>query len=158
MSSTASKYSIQQNIPVSNHVYKFLISRCGGDVFQADRKTGIGSLILSLHTKNIDIRESVSKTKFSKTFSVVITEHQYLKTGMFLNLKSGQLFNSIIDKLFREEIYSHLIIQKKYQGNLFEQSLRNFLDVYKITEDDIKLETLLRDFQRKKAVIEKKLS
>ena len=52
--------------------------------------------------------------------------------------------------MFREELFTHLLVAKNLEKEKFFQSLRNFLEVYDITEDDIKYESLYRDFKRKK--------
>ena len=142
-------FSVQQNIPVSNHVYKYLVARCGDQPLIATRTTFIGSTILSLLSRNSDIRQTNLKSH-TKIFQVIIKEESYLRNGVFINYKSAKLFNDLIDKMFREELYCHIIINKYKNKDLFLKNLRHFLAVYNITEDDIKFETLYRDFKRKK--------
>ena len=145
----ASDFSVQQNIPVANHVYKYLVARCGDQPLIATRTTFIGSTILSLLSRNSDIRHASLKPH-TKVFQVIIKEESYLRNGVFINYKSAKLFNDLIDKMFREELYCHIIINKFNNKDLFLKNLRHFLSVYNITEDDIKFETLYRDFKRKK--------
>ncbi len=149
-------YSITHNIPVADHVYKYLKKRCGTDHIIASRTTFIGSQILSLLTRNADLRPK--KTDFAKIFKVTIPESLYGKNGMHISAENAQLFNVQIDKMFREELYIHLLILKSNDKKLYLKSMRGFLNVYDIGEDDIKMDTLYRDFKRKKDDMENNLN
>ena len=59
-------FSVTQEIPVSDHVYKYLLKLCGGNKIDANRSSYVGSLILSLQGRNYDVRPG--KKKFTKLF------------------------------------------------------------------------------------------
>jgi len=141
-------YSITESIPVSDHVYKFLIKRCGGDTYVASRNDIIGNIVLSSLGRNADLK--ISKSKYTKTFNVVIKEYSYLRNGIFLGVKSGQAFNKMIDKLFRDEMYFHVFVNAQSSKDQHLEGIRKYLKIYNIDEDDIKLESIYRDFKRKK--------
>lgn len=141
-------FSITQNIPVANHVYKYLMVICGSDHIIANRSTYIGSLILSIQGRNYDVR--MKKSKFTKIFKADITEAYYEKTGMHITKENAQLFNDQIDKKFRDELYRNMLINDHLDEKHFIKSMRRFLEMYRIDEDDIKFDTLHRDFKRKK--------
>lgn len=149
-------FSITQNIPVANHVYKYLKYRYGDDIITASRNTVVGGIVLSLLHKNNDIRH-VSKKSYEKVFKVLIKEEKYLRNGVHIDTRCAQAFNDIIDKMFREELFCHVMINKFSSNEQFNEGIRNFLLVYDITEDDIKYETLYRDFKRKKDDIQTSL-
>ena len=151
-----SDYSITESIPVSDHVYKYLLKKCGTDTYVANRSELIGNIVLSSLGTNPDI--SISKIKFKKTFNVVIKDYQYLKAGISLGIKSGQVFNKMMDKMFREELYCHIYINSNLSKDQYLEGIRNFLNVYEITEDDIKLESIYRDFKRKKETLKSRLT
>lgn len=141
-------FSITEHIPVADHVYKYLIKKCGSDTFVANRSHIIGHIVLNSLGKHNDL--SITKPNFTKVFNVVINEKACVRNGFYVGVKSGQVFNNMIDKMFREELFTHLLVAKNLEKEKFFQSLRNFLEVYDITEDDIKYESLYRDFKRKK--------
>jgi len=141
-------YSITETIPVADHVYKFLVKRCGSDTYTANRNDIIGNIVLSSLGKNNDLK--ISKTRHTKSFNIVIKEYSYLRNGIFLGVKSGQAFNKMIDKLFRDEMYFHVYVNSFKSKEQFLEGIRNYLKIYDITEDDIKLESIYRDFKRKK--------
>lgn len=141
-------FSIVQNIPVSDHVYKYLLKLCGSDHIDASRSTYIGSLVLSLQGRNCDVRPG--KKKYTKLFKARISESYYSKTGLHITSENAQLFNEQIDKKFRDELFRNMLMNSHLEEKLFLKSMRTYLDFYDITEDDIKVESLYRDFKRKK--------
>ncbi len=149
-------FSITQNIPVADHIYKYLVKICGTDHIKASRSSFVGSLILSLQGRNPDVR--LSKRKYNKIFKAEISECYWSKTGMFITQQNGQLFNEQIDKKFRDELFRNMLMNKQLEEKLFLKSMRRFLDFYEITENDIKIETLHRDFKRKKEDLERNLN
>lgn len=142
-------YSITQNIPVADHVYKYLLHRYGTDHIKATRNTTIGSLVLSLQGRNKDKRPA-KKSGFTKIFKATITEQAYNKLGIHLSEENAQLFNDQVDKMLREELYWHVTINKGQTNKMHINSIRSFMEAYDITEDDIKLDTLYRDFKRRR--------
>lgn len=143
------EFAITHHIPVSNHVYKFILKRYGTDHIRATRYSFIGNLIISLHNRNDDIKLN-RKTGFKRKIKITVPFHIYDKNGVHITRKSAQLFNTQIDYIFREELFAHALIANDSHGEMYTTSIRNFLKAYDITEEDIKLETLLRDFNRKK--------
>jgi len=140
--------SITQNFPVADHVHKYLVKICGNDHIQATRSSWVGSLILSLHGRNGDVR--LSNKKFTKLFKANINECYYDKIGMLISKENAQLFNEQVDKKFRDELFRMMLMNRELDEKHFIKSMRAYLDFYDITEDDIKIETLHRDFKRKK--------
>jgi hypothetical protein len=145
-------YSITQHFPVADHVYKYLITRCGSDHITASRHTSFGSLALSLHGRNPDVKPG--KLIFTKVFKVTVQEEHFKRLGMHITSENAQLFNDQVDKMFREELFYHIMINKGIDAAKYLDSIRTFLMVYNITEDDIKLDTLYRDFKRRKDAID----
>tara|TARA_R110002096_G_C14661308_1_gene727995 strand:+ start:1465 stop:1926 length:462 start_codon:yes stop_codon:yes gene_type:complete len=143
-----SDYSITETVPVANHVYKYVIGINGSDTIIAERSDFIGNIILSSLNRNTDL--SISRKKFKKSIHIVIKDYQYLKNGIYIGLKRGQVFNNLIDKMFRREMYSHCFMNKEIHDDKYLQNMRKFLEIYNINEDDIKLESLYRDFKRVK--------
>jgi len=148
-------FSITQNIPVADHVYKYLKTRCGSDHIKATRTSIFGSLALSLLGKTADLKPK--KSEFTRTFRVTISENSHSRQGMHLTEANAQLFNDQVDRMFREELFFYLIMNKGLSSKMYLQSMRTFLEVYDITEEDIKLDTLYRDFKRRKKTYETNL-
>jgi hypothetical protein len=150
------EYAITQHIPVADHVYKYLLKRCGTDHIKASRVTFLGSLLLSLQSRNYDV--TPADKKFTKVFSVTIPQHKYDKLGMHITPQIALLFNDQIDKMFRDEMFCHILINKNVDKKMFKKSMEIFLEVYQIDEDDLRMDTLYRDFKRKKTELAKNLN
>lgn len=149
-------YSITHNIPVADHVYKYLRTRCGTDHLVASRNNTFGNLILSLQTRNPDVKPK--KTAYTRVFQVTVREDSYRRKGMFVTSENAQLFNDQVDRMFREELFFHVVINKGNDNEMYLNSIRKFLQVYDITEEDIKLDSLYRDFKRRKETYEHQLN
>lgn len=149
-------YSITETVPVADHVYKYILGINGSETIVADRSDFIGNIILSSLNRNSDVK--IGKRKFNKSIKIVIKDHQYLKSGVFVGIKRGQVFNNLIDKMFRRELYSHCFMNKDLHDDSYLQIIRNFLNVYNISEDDLKLDSIYRDFKRKKKEKEIKIA
>lgn len=149
-------YSITQHFPVADHVYKYLKTRCGSDHITATRNTTFGSLALTLHGRNPDVKKS--NHTFTRHFKVTVQEEHFKRLGMHITSENAQLFNDQVDKMFREELFYHVMINKGIDSEKYLDSIRSFLQVYNITEEDIKLDTLYRDFKRRKEAIELKIN
>jgi hypothetical protein len=152
----AQNFSIQINIPVSDHVHKYLITKYGKGPFTATRRSVVGSVILSMLSKNNDIRHDKNRYN-SKVFSAIIKEDHYLRNGVYIDYRTSKIFNDIVDKMFKEELYCHVIINKFTHKSQYLDCIRNFLKVYDITEEDLKLESVYKDFKRKKQAIQERM-
>ena len=143
------EFAITQHIPVSKHVYKYLVATVGSENYEVNRWDSLGAIILSLLGKTPgDLR--LSKKDHEKVFNIKISSHHYLASGMFIDIKSGQLFNRLIDNLFRENMYTYVVLVKKYHSEKYTEGIKEYCKAFNINEDDIKLETLFKDFGRKK--------
>lgn len=142
-------FAITQHLPVSDHVYKYLLKIVGSDSYEVTRDDYIGKIVLSTLTKIPGDLRATKKT-FSKIFNVKLQENHYTRNGMHISSKSAQLFNQTIDAKMREEMFIHIVLVKKYKEELYLQEIRNYLESFDITEDDLKLDTIYREFKRKK--------
>lgn len=149
-------FSIQINIPVKNYVFKYLTVKYGEGVVKASRNTVIGSIILSMLSGNGDVKPS-NDIRESNSFKVIVTEYQYLRNGVFIDNRTVKVFNQLVDSMLKEELYCHMIINKFTHDSQYMDCVRNFLSVYDITEDDLKLESVYRDFKRKRDAIRERM-
>lgn len=83
-------------------------------------------------------------------YDVLLTEHYFNKFDVVYSKHKIYQFNSDADTRFREELYQFMIMNNDIYGVKYQTSFRDFLAVMDITEKDIKFETLLKDFQRKR--------
>ena len=56
----------------------------------------------------------------------------------------------MFDMIFREEMYSHIAMNNSEEKQNVYKALQKYLDSYGITEEDLKLDSIYRDYKRKK--------
>ncbi len=143
-----SSFSITYKFPVSRHVYKYLVCKTGTDNAIATRKNFVGSILLCMLSPNEDLEHETVKD--SKVFKVTVHDEFYLQNGQYISPKIANAFNSVFDKCFREELFSHCFCAKIKCEDTFLNAMRAFMKEYRLTEDDFELDSLYRDFKRRK--------
>jgi len=138
------KAAITIHFPVKPHVYKYLQKKVGEKLVVVSTSY-FGATVLDILSKN---HSDYSVVKSDLTYSVEISLRYMEKNGVYLNPRVVRKFNARIDDIFREELRTHIEISYTINNIPKERSLRDFLLVYDITEDDIKFETLVKDFHR----------
>jgi hypothetical protein len=140
--------SILLNIPLKNYLVKF-VAKEYGKKHKASKTSTLGLHILDLLTK--DFIKPVRK-RYESFISIAIPYSFCVERGHFVKAADFPLLEKKIDKLFRDVLFIHLKVS--YSNNIFEEKagvykrIRNFLKYYDIYEDEIKHETLYRDFDR----------
>lgn len=132
--------------PVKPYIKKFLKHKYGPQ-FIFTNSSVLAPILTSILDKYSEAKINTFKT--DEHYEVLLTEYYIKKHGVFYNEKDLYMFNLRIDHLFREETFAYMKMNKDYHNIKYRTSLRNILDVIGITEDDIKFESLLRDFTRK---------
>lgn len=132
------------NFPVSKHVYKYLQKKVG-EKLVATRSDYFGSLVLDIISKKYYKNHTLSS---ELSFPVEIGFRYLVDYGIYLNTSIVKKFDLQVDNMFREEMIAHIeiMVSKDFER---KEALEDFLHYYNIDEDDIKLETLLKFFDRK---------
>ena len=133
--------------PVKKHVYKYLQKKVG-EKLTVSNHNFFGGMVLDILSKRYSDFKSLND-EFS--FPVEISISYMEKMGFFIDAKIMRKFNYRVDDIFREEMRSFVNMNYRINKIPKETSLKNFMFEYNITEDDIKLETLIKDIQRNSA-------
>jgi|APHig6443717817_1056837.scaffolds.fasta_scaffold242612_2 hypothetical protein len=138
------KTTITVHFPVRPHVYKFLQKKVG-EKLVVTKNNFYGNLVLDVLSKRYCALEAVSD---ELTFPVDISLRYMTDFGIYLDKNIIRKFNSQIDKQFKEEMRSYVSINANANGLPKAEAVRQFVFHYNITEEDIKMETLLKDIVR----------
>lgn len=138
------KATITVHFPVKPHVYKFLQKKVG-EKLVVTKNNFYGNLVLDVLSKRYCVLEAV---KDDLTFPVDISLRYMEDYGIYIDKNIIRKFNSQIDKQFKEEIRTFVSINSKANGMQKNESIRQFMYHYNITEEDMKLETLIKDIGR----------
>lgn len=136
---------IQISIPVKKHVKKFLIKKYG-EIHTITKKTFLGLLLLELISNEADTSDIDFKNH--DKYNMAIPELYFNTKGFSINRNKRKFLGVCLEKLFFEEFYSFVDVElAKGKGNAW-QSVKLFLFLYKIDENDMKLESMYRNYQR----------
>lgn len=118
-----------------------------------------GMIINMLENKNTKHYTLLNKDPHLKTESFVFTVGMSTaqKNGFVILPKHEVLINSIVDDMFRKEIYIQAITNKKNYMIEYQTTIANTLDYYDITDEEMTYDTIKRDFSRKRAGLEERL-
>lgn len=130
--------------PVQSHVFKFINKKCG-DKLVASRQDFFGSVVLDLLNKRSSVMPGVT---YEHSYPVEVSLHYMLEAGVFISGPVIRKFNHRVDKMFREEMRTYVSISNTTNEIKKDEALRQFMNHYNITEDDIKFETLKKDLIR----------
>lgn len=132
--------------PVQPHVYKYLQAKCGEKLVAAQKNLW-GEIILDLFNKR---SRSLTAITSELKFPVEITLPYLERYGVNIDKQVIYRFNSRIDDIMREEMRTYVFLTNKNHQVPKDKALREFLNEYNLTEDDIKFETLKKDLVRSK--------
>lgn len=147
------------HLPVTPAIKKYMIGKFGKD-YIINMDDWFGNMIINmLENKsnkhyNTSNRDVGSKTDtYAINFSVSTSE----KNGVRIIPQHEAAIFNIVDKIFREELYSQALINKKNYLIDYQTTISNILDSYDISDDELSYDALKRDFHRKKEKLEQRL-
>ncbi|PZO33200.1 MAG: hypothetical protein DCE86_05435 [Flavobacteriaceae bacterium] len=131
--------------PVSPHVYKYLQKKVG-EKLVVTKQNFYGNLVLDILSKQSYYSPVVED---DLQFPVEISVRYMTEFGFSINARIFRKFNTQIDHIFREEMRSYVSVCHEANKIQKKEALHQFLVSFNIDEEDIKLETLLKDLVRK---------
>lgn len=136
------------SFPVQIHVLKYLTFKYG-TCFLYSPASSLAPILRSTISGNG--QSSVKSFPSFHYYDVVLTEKYINKSDVIYSKNKIYQFNSDVDNKFREDLYQFMIVNNEIYNIKYKTSFRDFLNRLGITENDIKFETLLKDFQRKRS-------
>lgn len=135
---------VEINLPVEKHIYKYLDNKVGRG-FVVSKTDFFGSILLDILSKK-NSRELTFVGR--EGFPVFITEDYMYRYGVTLEESKKLKMNLYANRMFRMELMAHVRICRRKKSNTIIGAINDFLALYEITEDDLKLETLLKYVKR----------
>lgn len=148
---------ISVSIPVKKHVKKYLVKKYG-TVHAVSKKTFLGLQVLSMI--NDEVEESDRSFLGFDKYELDIPELYFNLKGCNINKHKRRFIGTCLEKLFFEDFYSFVDLELFKGKTTAMASIKLFLLVYDISENDLKLESMYRNYQRysKEKITEKKLN
>lgn len=134
---------INIKIPVPHHVRKYLISKYGTE-HTLTKTSFLGQLLFMCLDEQFRKPKDVEDTA---SFSVGIPSKYFNEGRYSAGPDTLKMIGTCFEKLFKEEFHAYVEKEVKNKREAME-SVRFFMQAHNITEDDIKLETLYKSYQR----------
>ena len=139
--------SVSVQFPVKSYIKKFLVYKFG-DNHTYSQHSVLAPIIRSVLSK--ETTQYSPKFQTQHYYTINLSDFYISFYGVFINKKNINEFNNDIDALFRSELFHFMVFNKEYYNIKYRDTLRKMLESMVITETDVKLETILKDFTRKK--------
>lgn len=143
MKETTLKFHI--HFPVKPYLHKFLTHKFGPH-FIYTKASILSPVIKSVLTESVS--SELLGFKEEMYYEVIIPSNYFNKNSISFSSEKAFQFNKDVDHLFREELYQFMVLNHEIYGIKFRTSFRDYLSKFDITENDVKYETLLKQFQR----------
>ena len=130
-------------IPVKSHIKKYLSKR-NGAVCKISKKTFIGLFLVEMLQKDLEKTNPFP----GDHYEVIVPEYYFNKNGYCISESKLRTIGVAFETLFFSDFY-HFIDNKLQEGNTNAyKSVALFLRLYDIKEDEVKLESMYRNYQR----------
>lgn len=131
-------------IPVKIAVKKYLIKRYGLNHI-ITKKSFFGLLILELLDHKVEAPDR-SFDAFEK-YEIKVPEYYFNVKGFSINRSKAKFLGNCLEKLFFEDFHAFVDLELMKGSNAMK-SIKLFLAVYQISESEMKLESMYRNYQR----------
>lgn len=145
------------SIPVKKPVKKYLIKKYG-EIHTISKKTFLGLLLLELISNEADTSDIDFKTH--DRYKMMIPELYFNTKGFSVNRKKLKFLGVCLERLFFEDFYSFVDVELAKGKTNAWQSVKLFLFLNNITENEMQLASMYRNYQRHcdEKIKEKKLN
>lgn len=145
------EYYTSITIPTYQYLRKFALHRYKSTTgrIQISKRRFVGLLLLSQLQKKNYQSEPAAKSCYNSKIVVDISEYYMKVGGIHMDVKNVDNFNNLLKFEFEENMYDHLLMVLVDNKNaIIEQEILKFLTFYNISEDEIKMESVKKDFYR----------
>jgi hypothetical protein len=130
-------------IPVKNHVKKYLQIRFG-ERHTVTKKTFLGLFIAELLEKKVEKPDWFDGCKYE----IEVPEYFFNTKGHSINRNKLRFVGEALERMFLDDFYNFVDLElKKGNANAYA-SVKMFLKIHNISECELKLESMYRNYQR----------
>ena len=137
--------SVSFEIRVKPYVKKFLNVKYGTEAL-VSKKTRMGLILIELLDSKID-RSGIDVTGCTVKYTINVSERYFNIKGFNVSFNKKKFLAVYLEKQFTEELRSYVDLQLAI-GVPAMQAMRVFLKYYSISEDEMKIDSIYRNYQR----------
>lgn len=145
------------HMPMKSYLRKFLQKKYGTN-YEVSSNSLLGIFLIEILDKQY--RKDHKKIIQKDYYPLIIPKYIVERVGFDMPTSKMKRFEEMLVKLFKTELESYIkltieselyvkIDDKKYRQDIMK-AIKQYLDYFDITEDELKLESLYRDFNRNK--------
>lgn len=132
-------------IPVKTYVKKYLIARYGTQ-HTITKNSLLGILVFNQLSKNFSPTKNLQTG--SAVYEVHLTDWCFKNVGHSIDVATLQALGKALELLFREDLHQYVLAQLLKQEKA-TTAIKEFLKNYDVTEDELKFESVYKDYKRK---------
>lgn len=134
------------SIPVKSYVKKYLVKRYGS-THQISKNSFIGLFLTGILSKKITYR-NYEKKKLTDSIDFELSTDIFYTEGHTISSNDQVFFSRCIEKLFLEDFYLFVDNELQMGNRNAMKAVKTFLNLYSITESELKVESMYRNYQR----------
>jgi hypothetical protein len=138
-------FMIQISIPVKKHVKKYLIKKYG-EIHTISKNTFLGLLLLELISTEADTSD-IDFNGYDR-YKMDIPELYFNVKGYKINRKKLKFLGVCLERLFFEDFHAFVDVELSKGKTNAWQSVKLFLFLNNITENEMQLASMYRNYQR----------
>ncbi len=138
---------MQITIPIKSYLKKYLTKKYGSELILS-RKSSLGIHLLELLEGDFNPKELVPATG-DDIYLLNIGEFYSNTKGVTIHTSRINNISAYLDKVFLESLFEHV---KIYKANYNQElpAIRQFLEFYDITDNDLRYDSVYRTYKRYK--------
>lgn len=137
---------ISIKIPVKPHIKRYISVRYGIE-HTLTKKSLLGILIFNILDKKTE-KPDQSFSDYTEKYIIQISQQYFYESGFQISLRKRRFLAICLEKLFIEDFCAYIDIAVSKMNITAAESMRIFLDQYGITENEVKFESLYKQYQR----------
>jgi hypothetical protein len=142
---------ITVTIPTHSYLKKFVLHRFQSTTGRIDVTTrrSYGIDLLKIFQKRTPFNPRKRSINYNDDITVNVSDYYASASGLFISNENIDLFNNKIKFDFEESLYDHLLILMTTREDVkIEEEILRYLRFYSISEDELMLKSVVKDFYR----------
>lgn len=132
-------------IPVKTHVKKYLIARYGIQ-HTITKNSLLGLMVFNQLSKNFS--PAKNQITGADVYEVHLTDWCFKNVGHSIDVATLNALGKALELLFREDLHEY-VKQQLLKQEKATAAIKEFLKNYDVTEDELKFESVYKDYKRK---------
>ncbi|MGB4775713.1 MAG: hypothetical protein WBP45_11100 [Daejeonella sp.] len=141
---------ITYSIPVKSHVFKFICGHVDVDPFKVTTQNEFGIVLFMCLERKPKLVEK--RLEYPERMMIRIPKKHADYQGVYLSNKKIDLFNRIIERMMKRELFAMLNEGNRSKGDI-KRIIFSFRDFYGINDTELEYSNLRKDYDRFRGLV-----